>query len=187
MKTLSKKILTACLALMMAVAMAVPAFAATPAVASSPVGRTVGIHGYGNILAGALTANGAYNQAPVDLQQFKDKAGQKWNIEGNGNYGTIYTAQTVTGSRLAINLYRTAVSSGVYPVTLATTGGNVDDTYFYFSNYDGDTFRAWLQQGSYMGFRLYIDKSDSSSLYSDVYFVNSDKSPNTLWRWRIMW
>ena len=132
MKTLSKKILTGCMALAMAVAMAVPAFAATPAVASSPVGRTVGIHGYGNILAGALTANGAYNQAPVDLQQFKDKAGQKWNIEGNGNYGTIYTAQTVTGSRLAINLYRTAVSSGVYPVTLATTGGNVDDTYFYF-------------------------------------------------------
>lgn len=137
------------------------------------------------------TCNGRHRRAGdgfrPETNPIKDKAGQKWNIEGNGNYGTIYTAQTVTGSRLAINLYRTAVSSGVYPVTLATTGGNVDDTYFYFSNYDGDTFRAWLQQGSYMGFRLYIDKSDSSSLYSDVYFVNSDKSPNTLWRWRIMW
>ena len=33
----------------------------------------------------------------------------------------------------AVNLYRTAVSPGVYPVTIATTSGNLDDTLFHFS------------------------------------------------------
>ena len=91
--------------------------------------------------------------------------------------------QDGSGTGLALNLYRTAISPGVYPVTIAAVTGNTDDTMFYFSNYDGHIFRAWLSQGPYAGYRLYNDKSDSTASWSDVFFYSSDNEPNTLWSW----
>ena len=185
MKKLSKRFLTLAIACVMAMAMAVPAFAATNAILS-PVGRgNIRVNGYGIAGTARLTASSSVAQSKVVLQPASSMTNQKWTVEGSGNEGTIYTAQTPSGTRLAVNLWRVAGSSGVYPATLAATTGNTDDTYFHFSNYNSYRFRAWLNQGTYAGYRLYIDKSSTTSQYSDVYFVNSDKDPNTLWYWSL--
>ncbi len=186
MKKLSKRFLTLAIACVMAMAMAVPAFAATNSILS-PVGRgNIRVNGYGIAGTARLTASSSVAQSKVVLQPASSMTNQKWTVEGSGNEGTIYTAQTPSGTRLAVNLWRVAVSSGVYPATLAATTGNTDDTYFHFSNYNSYRFRAWLNQGTYAGYRLYIDKSSTTSQYSDVYFVNSNKDPNTLWYWIVL-
>ena len=74
------------------------------------------------------------------------------------------------------------MACGVYPVTIATTSGNLDDTLFHFSNYEGNTCRMWLQQGTFAGYRLYTDKSNPGS-WSDVFFYQSDNAPNSVWYW----
>ena len=153
MKTLCKRIVTACLALTMALAAAAPAMAAETRAINSPVGHIVKFN---------------YNQAPVDSSTYSSaNTSQKWHVIGSGNEGQIYTMQG--SQQYAVNLYRTAVSPGVYPVTIATTSGNLDDTLFHFSNYEGNTCRMWLQQGTFAGYRLYTDKSNPGS-WSDVFF-----------------
>ncbi|MGM9733762.1 MAG: hypothetical protein ACI3YT_06550, partial [Prevotella sp.] len=183
MKTLSKRIMTACLALTMALAAAAPAMAAEPRVISSPVGHIVRLDACGVFAGPALRANGNYNQAKVDSASYGYGLNQKWRIAGSGNDGQIYTMQDGSGTTFAVNLYRTAVSPGVYPVTIAPVTGNLDDTTIHFSNYDGKTCRMWLAQGSYAGYRLYNDKSDSTATQSEVYFYNSDNDPNSIWYW----
>ena len=158
MKTLCKRIVTACLALTMTLAAAAPAMAAEPR-ANSPVGHIVKFNSCGMSAGPALRANGNYNQAPVDSSTYSSaNTSQKWHV------------------------YRTAVSPGVYPVTIATTSGNLDDTLFHFSNYDGNTCRMWLQQGTFAGYRLYTDKSSPGG-WSDVFFYQSDNAPNSVWYW----
>ena len=180
MKRLHKRIMTACLALTMTLAAAAPAMAAEPR-ANSPVGHIVKFNSCGTSAGPALRANGNYNQAPVDSSTYSSaNTSQKWHVIGSGNEGQIYTMQG--SQQYAVNLYRTAVSPGVYPVTIATTSGNLDDTLFHFSNYEGNTCRMWLQQGTFAGYRLYTDKSNPGS-WSDVFFYQSDNAPNSVWYW----
>ena len=181
MKTLRNRILTACLALTMALAAAAPAMAAETRAINSPVGHIVKFNSCGMRAGPALRANGNYNQAPVDSSTYSSaNTSQKWHVIGSGNEGQIYTMQG--SQQYAVNLYRTAVTPGVYPVTIATTSGNLDDTLFHFSNYEGNTCRMWLQQGTFAGYRLYTDKSNPGS-WSDVFFYQSDNAPNSVWYW----
>lgn len=183
MKRLHKRIMTACLALSMALAMAAPAMAAETRAIFSPVGHIVRISACGTSAGPALRATGSTSQSRVDSSTYNGSSKQKWRVAGSGNYAQVFTMQDGSGTGLALNLYRTAISPGVYPVTIAAVTGNTDDTMFYFSNYDGHIFRAWLSQGPYAGYRLYNDKSDSTASWSDVFFYSSDNEPNTLWSW----
>lgn len=177
------------LALALAVCMAVPAFAQARYI-SSPVGHIVQIVGYGKSSGPVLQSNGISGaNTPVTVEECIWNAlplTQRWRVNGSvgGTEGQIFSMYYNSGTSYAVNLWRTQVSSGVYPVTLAAVTGNLDDTTFHFSNYDGHVFYMWLSQGTFAGYRLYIDKSDPSSQSSDVYFVNSTKTPNTSWYWR---
>lgn len=183
MKRLHKRIMTACLALSMALAMAAPAMAAETRAIESPVGKHIRLYACGSASGPALHANGNYNQARIDSQRYHNSTPWQWRVTGNGNYAQIFTMQDGWGITLAVNLNRTAVSPGVYPVTLAATAGNTDDTMFYFSNYDYRQCRMWLSQGDYAGYRLYNDNSNPLVDQSDVFFYQSDNAPNSVWYW----
>ena len=112
MKTLCKRIVTACLALTMTLAAAAPAMAAEPR-ANSPVGHIVKFNSCGTSAGPALRANGNYNQASVDSSTYTGSINQKWHVVGSGNEGQIYTMQG--SQQYAVNLYRTAVTPGFTP------------------------------------------------------------------------
>lgn len=76
MKTLCKRILTACLALTMTLAAAAPAMAAEPR-ATSPVGHVIKLNSCGTSAGPALRANGNYNQATVDSSAYTYSTNQK--------------------------------------------------------------------------------------------------------------
>ena len=94
MKTLCKRILTACLALTMALAAAAPAMAAETRAINSPVGHIVKFNSCGMRAGPALRANGNYNQAPVDSSTYSSaNTSQKWHVIGSGNERTdLYDA-----------------------------------------------------------------------------------------------
>lgn len=191
-KGISKKILCIALVVMLMAALAIPSFAAERQVrSSSPVGAgrvTLNGHGRSDSNGGCLNivgSGGAYDGQTVNLWEHTTSLDQKWTIENSyvnsGAY--IYQSQTAGGVRLAVNLWRTAVSPGVYPVKLAPTLNNSDDTNLTIFDKGGNVFKAWLKGGPYVGYTLYIDHSDSSVKNSDVYFFNSLKDTNTQWYW----
>ena len=83
----------------------------------------------------------------------------------------------------AVNLYRTAVSPGVYPVTIATTSGNLDDTLFpLFPIMRGTPAVCGCSKGTFAGYRLYTDKSNPAvGVMSSSIRVTT--RPNSVWYW----
>ena len=194
MTKIKKRLLASLLALAMTVVMAVPSFAAESRAIESPVGNSIRMHGYGSFQAGALTVGVNATGVPIALRYFTGSKNQKWLVSASGaNEGILQSAfVSPSGVPMVLTLDPSPVSSGTYPVVLSPANVAGGRQRLHFSNYDGRTFRAWLDSNSgintYNGYRLYIDKSDTSSLESDIYFLSGTFTeaiarPNTLWVW----
>lgn len=194
MTKIKKRLLASLLALAMTVAMAVPTFAAETRAIESPVGNSIRMHGYGSFSAGALTVGANSTGVPIALRNFTGSKNQKWLVSASGpNEGILQSAfVSPTGVPMVLTLDPSPVSNGTYPVVLSPSNVAGGRQRLHFSNYDGRTFRAWLDSNSgintYNSYRLYIDKSDTSSQVSDIYFLsgtftNAITRPNTLWVW----
>lgn len=164
MKNLSKKILTACLALAMAVAMAVPTFALS-------VGSTRKIYGWNgesvNGVRVALTSTG-YNSR-VQLQTADAGNQQQWTIETSDDGG--YTIQCQNGYYL--NIYRVAYPAvGNFVYYYATS-------YIYESKFNGVDQRVLLPSGGYI--KLAEPQVPSEGSVSKSWYLLADKTnPSTL-------
>lgn len=192
-----KRLLASLLALAMTVAMAAPTFAAETRAIESPVGNSIRMHGYGSFSAGALTAGVNATGVPITLRNFTGSRNQKWLVSASGaNEGILQSVfVSPTNVPMVLTLDTSPVSNGIYPVVLSPSNVAGGRQRLHFSNYDGRTFRAWLESNSgintYNGYRLYIDKSDTSSLESDIYFLSGTFTeaitrPNTFWVWGFM-
>lgn len=195
---ISKKILCIVLAIMVMTALALPTFAAEnamPREAGSPVGQgSIVLNGYGlpnaNGCLNISGSGGAYQGQTVNLFEHTGSADQIWVIESSGINGGAYIYQSQrssTGVRLAVNFWRTAIGTGVYPVKLAPTVNNTEDTnlsiYTISTNH---VFRAWLKDGPGSDCDLWIDLSNTASSRSDVYFYNAglySPGPHENYKW----
>lgn len=164
MKTLNKKILTACLALMMAVAMAVPTFALS-------IQSTRKIYGWNgaaiNGSRAALTSTGL--DSPIRLQTGDAGNQQLWTIKTSDGGG--YTIQCENGYYL--NIYRIAYPAvGNFVYYYATS-------YIYESKFNGADQRVLLPSGGYI--QLAEPQVPSEGSVSRSWYLLADKTnPSTL-------
>lgn len=169
MKTLSKKILTVCLALMMAVVMAVPAFAATPAGNFFTLKNTTS----GKMLNAATEASIINSNTNVTTYSASGHVTQKWGTVSLGDDRYIVaTAATQYQNNLSgnknllyvLNILRSSNKCSLvrYGVLVAS-GDEADGTIRFVDEKDGQY--GIVLPDYYAGARALTDSSSQAYWY----------------------
>lgn len=167
MKTLNKKILTVCLALAMAVVMALPTFAANVPITATGIykffpngARTHLLNVYGN----------GYEGNNVTLYRPTYANDQEWRIIRTAGAGVSWYVVSQLSSTQALNIYHATSNCQLHSYINNTTDGKDDSAIVFNSNKGTVILRDWRYN---LCFGLIADDSN-------VYWSNQQESA---WEW----
>lgn len=172
MKTLRKKIWTACLALMISIAMAVPAFAA-PTYAVCPLHPNSSSPNYMNLYGNSSSVAGRYitlydpttDKHPLGDDQFVNKMSA--TIDGRSGVYLTFRGNT----QYAINRHSTSTRAFMYPYP----AGAYDSVFSDFNSEGSVYLLAGSHKGQYLGW-------ESDSNFANVYFDRGGSN----WEWEYL-